>query len=384
MRRALVVGPLPPPINGMSIAFQMLVDGLRERGWTVTTADIADTSGRRGSAFSVRRAIGVVQPLATVWAKTGTHDVIYLTLTQSRLGFLKDVIALAPARFRGVPVVVHLHGGNFAKFYAAQPRPMQALVRATLARVDRIIVLHEAMREDFAMVDGWRAKTVAVANATPLPRQRPKSASADARRLLYLSSLTLEKGYLDVLEAAAQLGKRHPEWTVELDFAGDFRLSIDDYPSVDAMRADFEERVRGMPGNVRVTWHGVVDGERKLSLLERADVLVLPTYYVNEGQPVCILEALASALPVIATDYRAIRSTLPESFARLLVPPRAPGEIASRLEELFTEPGLYERLSADAVAASLRFTPEVHMDAIEQVLNDAIAGLGQGLRLGGA
>ena len=61
-------------------------------------------------------------------------------------------------------------------------------------------------------------------------------------------------------------------------------------------------------GNISrfVKYHGVIDGQLKQEFLNNADILILPTYYKIEGQPICIIEALSFGMPVITTDYRGI------------------------------------------------------------------------------
>ncbi len=371
MLRVLASGPVPPPINGMSVAFALLTRELTERGWRVDVANITDGSGRRSGAFSLGRVRQVIGAAAASWRHLLDCDVVYITIAQSRNGFFRDLLTIVPALGTRRPIVVHLHGGNFSTFYNSEPRLIQMMLREALSRVARIIVLTDAMRSDFAMLDDWQSKTVAVDNATSVPTLEARAVPKKHLRLLYLSSLMAQKGYLDVLAAAADIGRRRPEWRISIEFAGDFRLGVDDFDSVEAMRDDFAARVAALPKNVAATWHGVVDGTRKLELLRDADALLLPTYYVNEGQPICIIEALASGLPVITTDFRGIRATLPESFAPLLVPPHDPIAIADRIEMLFSDASLYARLSRDAVAQAPRFSVDAHVSAIESIFSAA-------------
>src|SRR4051794_38933979 len=88
----LAVGPLPPPINGMSNAFQLLTRHLPSRGWNVSVVDIADRSPPRvGSTFSPARARDLSVALLKALAHCGRADVLYLTIAQSRWGFARDV-----------------------------------------------------------------------------------------------------------------------------------------------------------------------------------------------------------------------------------------------------------------------------------------------------
>src|SRR3954469_5131589 len=110
----LAIGPVPPPINGMSMAFDLVVRNLPSYGWNVRTVDSADrTPPRVASAFSFARASGVAQMLVRACRGLSSADVVYVTIAQSRWGFAKDVIVLSASAALGRPVIAHMHGGNF-------------------------------------------------------------------------------------------------------------------------------------------------------------------------------------------------------------------------------------------------------------------------------
>jgi glycosyltransferase involved in cell wall biosynthesis len=159
---------------------------------------------------------------------------------------------------------------------------------------------------------------------------------------------------------------------VELHLAGALQLGRDGFSGEAAMRADLDALVAGVPASGSVRLHGIVTGDAKEALLRDADVFVLPTYYVNEGQPIAVIEALAYGLPVVATAYRAIPELLPASHAALTVPPRSPERIAETIAAVANDGATYERLSADAVARAHAFDPAAHVAAIGAVLASAV------------
>jgi glycosyltransferase involved in cell wall biosynthesis len=370
--RLLAVGPLPPPLNGMSGAFQALIQGLSPAQWNLTVVDLADRiAGRPDAAFAFKRMGKVAGAVAQFMFQAPQADLVYLTVSQSTLGFLKDSVMLASAHFMQKPVIVHLHGGHFRGFYDQQTPPMQKLIRGVLERSRLMVVEGEALKNEFSMVADWRERTLAVMNPCEVPLGQPRKAPVNRLRVLFLSNMHLDKGYLDVVEALRLLAGELPNHFLEVHFAGDFRMASE-YASLTEMQNDFQKRLSQLPTSVQSRYHGVVQGEAKHTLLAQADVFVLPTYYINEGQPIAVMEALASGLPVIATRHRGIPEILPTEMAELFVPARDPLAIAQKLKALAINPSLYQRLSVRALERARDFSLGVHLERMEAVLAAAL------------
>jgi len=369
----LAVGPLPPPVNGLSKAFSFVVEGLKADGWSVAVVDLADrTRPRVGSTFSWGRLGAVAGVLGQVVRRVRAAEVVYLTISQSRLGFAKDAAIIGAAALLQRPIVVHMHGGNFRGFYEALTPGEQTVVRAALDRVAVIIALTDSLRADFAMTRGWQARTVAVANTCDVrPREPRRAPRSGALRVLYLSTMMVSKGYRDTIIATGELARQRPHLRVHLDLAGSL-LAERDFPSPEAQAEDLRQCLGRLPDNVQATYHGEVHGAQKEALLASADVFVLPTSYSNEGQPIAVIEALTAGLPVVATDWRGIRETLPVDMHPLLVPEREPAAVAERLVRLADDPQFYESSSRSAAGHAATFRPAAHLAAVARILEAAV------------
>ena len=91
----------------------------------------------------------------------------------------------------------------------------------------------------------------------------------------------------------------------------------------------------------------VLAGDRSdvADLLTRADVFALSS--TSEGLPLSILEAMAAALPVVASSVGGVPEAVEDGETGLLVPPRDPVRLAAALERLLVEPALRRRLGAN-------------------------------------
>lgn len=371
--RLLAVGPVPPPVNGLSKAFSFIIQGLPAAGWAIRVIDTADREvPRAASSFSLARLRVIFRVLVAALLAVPITDLVYVTIAQSRWGFAKDMVLIHWAVLFGRPVVVHMHGGNFGGFYAGLSRAERFLVRATVDRLAGIIVLTTGLKADFSMTRDWERRTIPIGNTCDVPLGTVRRARSGELRLLFLSSLLVSKGYREAILAVGDIARRRPQFRLRLDVAGGF-LPDRDFRDEDAQQDDLREMLGSLPGTVAATYHGVVGGAAKESLLSNADILLLPTGYINEGQPIAVIEALTAGMPVIASDWRGIRETLPSDMHSLLVPPRDPAALTDRMLRFCDEPTLLEAMSRVALTHAQTFRPAEHLALVDAALRAALS-----------
>jgi glycosyltransferase involved in cell wall biosynthesis len=78
------------------------------------------------------------------------------------------------------------------------------------------------------------------------------------------------------------------------------------------------------------------------ALLAAADIFALPSFF--EGLPMSVIEAMLTALPVVATRVRGPREQVEDGRTGLLVPPRDAPALAAALARLAGEPELRARM----------------------------------------
>ncbi len=83
-----------------------------------------------------------------------------------------------------------------------------------------------------------------------------------------------------------------------------------------------------------VTFHGFVEDQRKI--YSQIDCLVLPSY--REAFPFVILEAMASGVPVIATNVGGIPELIADGETGFLIPPKNPKAIADAVTYVIENP----------------------------------------------
>ena len=367
--KLILVGPLPPPYHGQSLSFKMLFESLSEHH-EVSIVNLADNDidGNRGLRSILKRAVKYQFIFFNYLREIITGKCrIYLTISQSRQGFFRDFVMIWLAVLLRRPVVVHLKGGNYGVFYEKQPSWIRYLIRQTLLRTERILVLGKRLVNMYDFDPKLSDRIYVVENGlpyeTPLPRVK-SLVDGKTLELLFLSNLVESKGYFDVLDAIALLKESGVK--IICHFAGQFYANSDDKKVESAEHAKelFYTRIAELDIQNNVVYHGVVSGESKEQLLQSSHIFLLPTRYNNEGQPVSIIEALAFGLPVVATDYRAIPDMLLESETGCFVDYGNALQIVDAVNYI-SNPLHYERLSESCIKLfSAKFTREAHLKRI--------------------
>ena len=97
------------------------------------------------------------------------------------------------------------------------------------------------------------------------------------------------------------------------------------------------------------------------AILAAADIFALPSHF--EGLPMSIIEAMLTALPVVATDIRGPREQVVHGETGLLVPPMRVPELATALRRLAADENLRARTGAAGRARALQRYDETRVVA---------------------
>ena len=363
--QVLVIGASPPPHNGMSVATELVLAALR-RDLPVIHLDTAD---RRGLSNIGKFELGNLM-LATVhgakclWFLLAKRPpIVYVPISQAWLPFLRDCLFLVPARLLRRKVVVHLHGGYFGRFYRETSPPMRRIVRYTLGKTSRAIVLGKNVAGVFdSILPASRARIVP--NGIPDYFENRLAGQEEVHSppvLLYLSTLSAEKGALDLLRVLPRV--KRSVGGVRAILAGEW------YSQRDKIAAEHLVDRLGLRTSVEFT--GPVEPARKRELLELGDVFTLPTK--NEGHPYAILEAMSAGLPIISTKVGCIPETVRDGVEGFLIEPGDVEGLAERICALLSDDALRRRMGEASRERFLReFTFEKYAQRMRAVFAEVL------------
>jgi glycosyltransferase involved in cell wall biosynthesis len=172
-----------------------------------------------------------------------------------------------------------------------------------------------------------------------------------------IANFRAQKDYPTLLRAAARVVGRHPH--VRFLAVGDGQLEQE----IVRLRAEL-----GLQESVLLLGRREDPGP----VLAACDAFVLASRF--EGLPLALMEALAMALPIVATSSAGVRECVTDHEDALLVPVADAPALAAALGRIVEEPELRERLGRGAGAAAGRF--EIARMAVEiEALYEELAGV---------
>lgn len=203
------------------------------------------------------------------------------------------------------------------------------------------------------------AEDRAAARVRALPPDLVLRMPHDAKIVLVLAQPASAKGYLELLDAWAELAPSHVDWWLVM--AGGPGGDLD-MPNELAMRG-------ALP---RVEWLGPQPPERIPDLLGASDAFALPSH--NEGLSLSMLEALASGVPTIATNVGGHAEVMSEAADGWLIPPRDAAALGAALSELMSNEGERQRRGARGRRAAERIgSPLDNARRLIAILDQTIA-----------
>ncbi len=268
MINILVVGPVPPPVDGRALVTSWLIQRTRDAGNHV---DVVNT--HVNAIWKALRCLHIA--LAMMCGRAPDRIVV---IASGEAGLVIEAVALTASRLRRVPTSLMHHSAHYVRDNSNFLR--LAIVAGGPSM--RHVVLDEHMGTALAAryrIDPDRIVVVDNAGLMPLPKAAPSPAVRSG--VVHLSNLSVAKGLHAVLEVADRtsvsvrlIGSVAPEIASILDDA----------------------RRRGVPFEAIGPRHG----EEKLAELSRARCFLLLSSYHHEAQPLVVYEAVSmGCIPIV-------------------------------------------------------------------------------------
>jgi glycosyltransferase involved in cell wall biosynthesis len=304
-----------------------------------------------------------------------------------------DAYARVPEATGRLPLVPIMHGTPGSRIRTAinqllmgsgRPRSLALLVwlcggylgrrRAFVERANAVIAVSEELRDRVLHEYTIEPENVVVVPSgvdirrfilSPSRREEMRhdlGLRPEQRVLLVTSRLVPEKGVHLAIRALARLAQ--PDVTLLVVGKGPYEAKL-------------LQLVASSGVGRQVRFCGFVPNEKLPSYLNAADVCLMPTL-CYEAFPMTIIEAMASGLPVVATDIGGIPTAIDDGINGLLFPVGSVEALAHQIERLLDNVGLTRSLGQTARAKAVeRFSLEVMVQDTLSVFQEAIDAAGK-------
>lgn len=253
------------------------------------------------------------------------YDIIHIHLSTT-ISANRKYLFYKTARLFRKKIIIHLHcGSQLSEIWNSRYEEM-------FLNANKCIVLSTSIRDLIVSKTNKRDNISVVYNPSP-SIIKPSPDNTRSNTILFAATLYKEKGYLDLIEAFAQIAAKYSEW--QLVIAGNgcqndgINLSIS---------LGIEKQVKFL---------GWIKGLDKDKAFRSASIFCLPSY--AEGFPMAVLDAWAYGIPVVTTPVGGIPDIVFDGKNGLLFNPGDVNELAKKLTLLIENNELRTRIGSESL-----------------------------------
>jgi glycosyltransferase involved in cell wall biosynthesis len=355
----------PPARGGISTFASTLVQHpTLAQSFVMEMLNTTRQAERHAGTWSRTNAWNAVADAARTWRAARRADVVHVqTALMPTLPLVRALALCAAGRAGSAAVLCHVHSGrvNSGQRAAFSPTQLQRALLRRLAVADAVLTVSrpgaEALQELLP-----RTRVEPVDNAVDTTMFSPARLDGEPPTLIYVGTLSERKGLADLMEALRLLAERGgPAYRLQVIGGSAEVGEVESERLRQAVRAGgHADALLGSRSGPEVQQH-----------LQEADVFVLPSHW--EGQPIAILEAMATGLPVVVTSVGANPDVVRDGVDGRVVPPRDPGALAEALSEVLGNAELRRRMgAAGRERAVQRHDTRLLGERMAQVYHDVI------------
>lgn len=291
------LGPLPPPVHGFSAINQKMLTLLEEKT-DVRVFNLAPAvqTGHSKTQIFFKVFHSLRSLFVFLFHSLVKHpDSLYVGLSGGA-GQVFDSLYILVARLVGANIYIHHH--SFV--YVNEVRWYNRFCLWAAGRACHI-ALCDVMADKLAATYGIARESIFIlSNAAFLTEKIPLHVGMKPVReiltLGFLSNIIIEKGIVEFFDVVASLTQQG--FRVRGVVAGPIDHGLDEQFS--SLLAD----------QCEIEYVGAVYDDKKDAYFQSIDLLLFPTKYRNEAEPLTILEALREGVPVLAAGRGCIRSMI--------------------------------------------------------------------------
>ena len=317
--KIIIIGPFPDPISGVSLSNKKVKDifvSHDEFSTTYINMTFPFFEERLGK-FTFKKFFYFFILNLKIY-KIFKVNKVYITPGQTFFGLIKYAPFIILSWLLNKELIIHIHGDYLKKQYTLLTGLRKIFFKFLITRFDKGIVLSDSLKSNLSpfLKEEFIFSLPNFAEEFLYEKTCTKK-NTDKIRIIFLSNLMKEKGIIQLLKVLILFENTNIEY--EAKIAG----NIDN---------DSKEYISKLLRILKNTEYlGVVNGEQKKKLLLWGNVFVLPTYYKMEGQPISILEAMATNNAIITTKHAGIPDIIKNNINGFFVKKRDIHDLREKL-----------------------------------------------------
>lgn len=224
--------------------------------------------------------------------KESKYDAIHITSSAS-FGLIKDLLMLNYAKKKQIKKIIHFRFGRIPELYKTNNWETKLLHKVILI-ADKVIVIDEASYTTL-INQGYKNIELLPNPLSPKVKEivdKNKSIKKEGCKILFVGHVLESKGVFELVEVCKEMPN------IQLKILG-------------AVSKEMKQKVLSVAGESHHNWldiAGEYEYEETIKEMLSAGIFVLPTY--TEGFPNVILESMACACPIVASEVGAIPEML--------------------------------------------------------------------------
>lgn len=348
------------PVAGAETMLEQLTYGLKDIGCEVSVVCLFDYQSKITQTLTKNNI-----PIIYLHKKIGIDISQILKLYKLFLKEKPDVIhthrnasqyALPAAIMAKIPVKVHTIHNVAEKENIKFSRKINKLFfkskKATAVSLTEQI--RETVKQEYNIGNN---ETPVIYNGMPVNEYFPKKTYCfgDEIKIFHVGRFSAQKNHKRLIDAFEIVCKKYPESKLLLAGTGE-------------LMEDIKALVKEKGIEEKVEFLGLCTDIKKL--MTEADIFCLPSDY--EGMPMTLIEAMASAIPIVATNVGGVSDMIEEEIEGLLCSCDAK-DVANSLIELIEDEHLREKLGQAALLKSKDFSTEKMAEQYYNLYNEKIS-----------
>lgn len=357
----VLVSPLPPPYGGIASYSENLYNALIKKKIDVTVYDTSRFDHLRFyNPDKKRNYLRIINPLNFGFILALFIDYFYFFSkilfkrnlvvhihTSSFFGWWRSMIYAIISKLLRKKTILHVHNA-IDRFYVQESGVLgKFLIKTSLKIPDSIVSLSHGIKN--LLSDITKKPIKPIYNGIDIKQFCSDKKYVKPYKMLFAGFVGRQKGVPDLLKALKKTNLDSTEIHLTVMGVGDL--------------VDMNELADSIEISNLVTFTGRVSEEEKTKLFNSHHIFVLPSH--GEGQPISILEGMASQMAILSTNV----GSIPEIIKRengILVDPGDIGELSNAILKLVRKEDLERIGKKNRETASNSFT-------FERVVRDNIS-----------